>query len=320
MKKLAVLTSGGDAPGMNAALRAVVRYGIYRGFKVYGVERGYRGLVKGEIYQLYARSVSDIVQRGGTMLKTARCPEFKEFEYREKAIENLRSRDINNLVVIGGDGSFRGSLDMYKEFGINVVGIPGTIDNDLAYTDFTLGFDTAVNTVLDAINHLRDTSSSHERVAIVEVMGRNCGDIAMYAGLAGGSEYILVPEIKADFKDVAEKVILSQKRGKTSNMITFAEGAGDKNELIRTIKEMTGKTPTVTTLGHIQRGGSPSMYDRVLAARLGTHAVDVLCDTDGAKAIGIKNNQIFDMDMAEALKQKKTIDKYMYKITQQLSL
>ncbi len=320
MKKLAVLTSGGDAPGMNAALRAVVRYGIYREFKVYGIERGYAGLVKGEIYQMYARSVSDIVQRGGTILKTARCPEFKDAEVREIAIENLRKRDINNLIVIGGDGSFNGAKALHDDFGLNVVGIPGTIDNDLEYTDATLGFDTAVNTVLGAINNLRDTSGSHERVGIVEVMGRNCGDIALYSALAGGCEYVLVPEIENDFKAVAEKIIDSQKRGKTSNLIVFAEGAGDKQELIRTIKEGTGKTPTVTTLGHIQRGGSPSMQDRVLATRFGTYAVDLLCSQEGAKVVGIKNNQIFDMDISDALALKKQLNKNAYKMVQQLSL
>ncbi|MDD4840261.1 MAG: 6-phosphofructokinase [Clostridia bacterium] len=320
MKKIAVLTSGGDAPGMNACLRAVVRYGIYREYKIYGIERGYAGLIKGDIFQMYPRSVSDIIQRGGTILKTARSLEFKQFEVREQAVENLRSRDIDNLIVIGGDGSYAGALALHKEFGINVIGIPGTIDNDLAYTDFTLGFDTAVNTVLGAINNLRDTNASHERVSIVEVMGRNCGDIALYSGLAGGCEYVLVPEIKTDFKEVAERVNLSAKRGKTSNMIVFAEGAGDKTELISTIKQITGRTPTVTTLGHIQRGGSPSNVDRVLAAQFASYAVDLLCKGEGAKAVGIKDNKIFAMDLEAALNEKKDIDKNLYKMTQLLSL
>ncbi|HKL94684.1 MAG TPA: 6-phosphofructokinase [Clostridia bacterium] len=320
MKKIAVMTSGGDAPGMNACLRAVVRYGIYREYKIYGIERGYAGLIKGDIFQMYPRSVSDIIQRGGTILKTARSTEFKEAEVRAEAIENLRSRDIDNLVVIGGDGSFRGALALHQEFGINVIGIPGTIDNDLGYTDFSLGFDTAVNTVLGAINNLRDTNASHERVSIVEVMGRNCGDIALYAGLAGGCEYVLVPEIKADFREVAEKVITSAKRGKTSNMIVFAEGAGDKAELMRTIKEITGRTPTLTTLGHIQRGGAPSMVDRVLAAKFATQAVDLLCKGEGAKAVGIKDNKIFGIELENALTVKKEIDKNLYKAAQLLSL
>lgn len=319
MKKIAVLTSGGDAPGMNACLRSIVRYGIFKEYKVYGIERGFAGLIKGDIFQMYPRSVSDIIQRGGTVLKTARSLEFKESAVREEAVENLRSRDIDNLVVIGGDGSFSGALALHKEFGINVVGIPGTIDNDLGYTDFTLGFDTAVNTVLGAINNLRDTNASHERVSIVEVMGRNCGDIALYAGLAGGCEYVLVPEIQSDFNEVAQKVLLSAKRGKTSNMIVFAEGAGDKNELVKTIKLVTGRTPTITTLGHIQRGGAPSMVDRVLAAKFGIFAIDLLCKGEGAKAVGIKNNKVFGMNLEDALTMKKAVDTSMYQLVQTLS-
>ncbi len=214
----------------------------------------------------------------------------------------------------------RGGLDMFNDFGINVAGLPGTIDNDLAYTDFTIGFDTAVNTVLWAINHLRDTNTAHERVSIVEVMGRNCGDIALYAGLAGGCEYVLVPEIKVDFKEVAESVQQSTKRGKTSNMIVFAEGAGDKTELIKTIKEITGRTPTVTTLGHIQRGGGPNMADRILAAKMSVHAVDVLSSGEGAWAIGVKNGQIIDIDLAKALSMKKEVDSELYKLTRALSI
>jgi 6-phosphofructokinase 1 len=320
MKKIAIMTSGGDAPGMNACIRALVRYGIYREYKVYGIERGYAGMISGDIFQMYPRSVSDIIQRGGTILKTARSLEFKEASVRAEAIENLRCRDIDNLIVIGGDGSFRGALTLHDEFGINVIGIPGTIDNDLGYTDLTLGFDTAVNTVLSAINNLRDTNAAHERVSIVEVMGRNCGDIALYSGLAGGCEYVLVPEIQTDFREVAQKVILSAKRGKTSNMIVFAEGAGNKQELIDTIKEATGKTPTVTTLGHIQRGGAPSMVDRVLAAKFATHAIDLLRKGEGAKAVGIKDYKIFSMDLDKALEVKKVVDAELYKMTQQLSL
>ena len=312
MKKVAILTSGGDAPGMNACVRAAVRYGIYRGYKTYGVERGYTGLIEDDIFQMYPRSVSDIVQKGGTILHTARCPEFKDYDMRAKAAENLRKRDIDNLIVIGGDGSLRGGLDLFNDFGINVAGLPGTIDNDLAYTDFTIGFDTAVNTVLWAINHLRDTNTAHERVSIVEVMGRNCGDIALYAGLAGGCEYVLVPEIKVDFKEVAESVQQSAKRGKTSNMIVFAEGAGDKTELIKAIKEITGRTPTVTS--------GPNMFDRVMAARMSVHAIDVLSSGEGAWAIGVKDSKIFDMDLAKALSMKKEVDSELYKLTRVLSI
>ena len=318
MKKIAILTSGGDAPGMNACIRACVRSAINSGLEVYGVERGYFGLVNNNIFQMDTHSVCDIVQKGGTILKTARCLEFKFPETRKKAADNLKALGIEGLVVIGGDGSFTGARLLSDENGINVVGIPGTIDNDLAYTDYTLGFDTAVNTVLWAINNLRDTMTSHDRVSLVKVMGRRCGDIAMYAGICGGAEYILVPEIPYDIKAIAEDIKKSKERGKTSNIIVLAEGAGNETEIKTLVSVLSGADVKVTTLGHIQRGGSPSMADRMLAARFGTRATELLIEGKTNRVIGIKNNKIVDLDITEALSETKTIDKHLYDMAAKL--
>ena len=318
MKKIAILTSGGDAPGMNACIRACVRSAINSGMEVYGVERGYFGLVNNNIFQMNTHSVCDIVQRGGTILKTARCLEFKFPETRKKAADNLKALGIEGLVVIGGDGSFTGARFLSDENGINVVGIPGTIDNDLAYTDYTLGFDTAVNTVLWAINNLRDTMTSHDRVSLVKVMGRRCGDIAMYAGICGGAEYILVPEIPYDIKAIAEDIKKSKERGKTSNIIVLAEGAGNETEIKTLVSVLSGADVKVTTLGHIQRGGSPTMADRMLAARFGTRATELLLQGKTNRVIGIKNNKIVDLDIAEALSETKQLDKHLYDMASKL--
>lgn len=318
MKKIAILTSGGDAPGMNACIRACVRSAINSGLEVYGVERGYFGLVNNNIFPMDTHSVCDIVQKGGTILKTARCLEFKFPETRKKAADNLKALGIEGLVVIGGDGSFTGARLLSDENGINVVGIPGTIDNDLAYTDYTLGFDTAVNTVLWAINNLRDTMTSHDRVSLVKVMGRRCGDIAMYAGICGGAEYILVPEIPYDIKAIAEDIKKSKERGKTSNIIVLAEGAGNETEIKTLVSVLSGADVKVTTLGHIQRGGSPSMADRMLAARFGTRATELLIEGKTNRVIGIKNNKIVDLDIAEALSETKQIDKHLYDMASKL--
>lgn len=318
MKKIAILTSGGDAPGMNACIRACVRSAINSGLEVYGVERGYFGLVNNNIFPMNTHSVCDIVQKGGTILKTARCLEFKFPETRKKAADNLKALGIEGLVVIGGDGSFTGARFLSDENGINVVGIPGTIDNDLAYTDYTLGFDTAVNTVLWAINNLRDTMTSHDRVSLVKVMGRRCGDIAMYAGICGGAEYILVPEIPYDIKAIAEDIKKSKERGKTSNIIVLAEGAGNETEIKTLVSVLSGADVKVTTLGHIQRGGSPSMADRMLAARFGTRATELLIEGKTNRVIGIKNNKIVDLDIAEALSETKQIDKHLYDMASKL--
>ena len=318
MKKIAILTSGGDAPGMNACIRACVRSAINSGLEVYGVERGYFGLVNNNIFPMNTHSVCDIVQKGGTILKTARCLEFKFPETRKKAADNLKALGIEGLVVIGGDGSFTGARLLSDENGINVVGIPGTIDNDLAYTDYTLGFDTAVNTVLWAINNLRDTMTSHDRVSLVKVMGRRCGDIAMYAGICGGAEYILVPEIPYDIKAIAEDIKKSKERGKTSNIIVLAEGAGNETEIKTLVSVLSGADVKVTTLGHIQRGGSPTMADRMLAARFGTRATELLIEGKTNRVIGIKDNKIVDLDITEALSETKTIDKHMYDMAAKL--
>lgn len=320
MKTIGVLTSGGDAPGMNAAIRAVVRKGVYEGLKVMGIQRGYNGLLNGEIFEMNRSSVSDIIQRGGTVLRTARSEEFRTPEGRTRAYNVLKVFGIEGLVVIGGDGSFSGAQLLAKEHGINFAGVPGTIDNDLEYTDYTVGFDTALNTVLDAVNKLRDTSTSHERVSIVEVMGRRCGDIALYAGLAGGAESIIVPEIGYNADELCKTIIEGRVRGKMHNLILLAEGVGGAHELANKVQEVTGIETRVTVLGHIQRGGSPSAFDTVLASRLGARAVEVLIEGKNNRVLGIKGNKVIDVDINEALSMKKTINKDLYKLANVLSI
>lgn len=320
MRRIGILTSGGDAPGMNAGIRAVVRFAIYKGMEVVGIERGYIGMVEGEMYELNKRSVSDIIHRGGTILKTARCPEFNTLEGQAKAVANLKKRNIDGVIVLGGDGSFRGCKDLVENFGVPTIGIPCTIDNDLPYTDFTIGFDTAVNTVLSAINNLRDTMTSHERISIVEVMGRRCGDIALYAGVGGGAEIILTPEMGIDLDEVVQKLEEGAVSGKTSGIIVFAEGAGNSQELKKKIQEKLNVSIRITTLGHIQRGGTPSMSDRMLAARLAERAVDLISSGIGNRVVGIKNNQIIDEEIAAALSQKRIFDKQLFEAAKILSL
>ena len=319
MKRIAVLTSGGDSPGMNACIRAVVRTALNYNMDIYGIERGYAGLIKGEMSRLGTRSVSDMIHKGGTFLKTARCPEFKDKEVQKDAVEALSAYGIEGLVVIGGDGTFRGAKDLCDNFGVKVIGIPGTIDNDLAYTDYTLGFDTAVNTVLWAINNLRDTMHSHDRVCLLEVMGRQCGDIALYAGISGGAEYVLVPEIPYDLDQIAASIKKSYLRGKTSNMIILAEGAGNRDEIAAYIKEKSGISVKVTNFGYIQRGGSPNMQDRLLAARFGYKAVELLLNDAESCAVGIKNNKIITVPFSEVNVGSK-FDKDLYEIAHILSL
>ncbi|MGN1042785.1 MAG: 6-phosphofructokinase [Christensenellales bacterium] len=316
MRRIAVLTSGGDAPGMNAAIRAVVRYAINENIEVYGVEEGYDGLIKGNVFGLDRRSVSDTIQKGGTILRTARCPEFKEKEYRQKAYDVLQAYGIEGLVVIGGDGSFRGMKDLYDDFGVPCVGIPGTIDNDLAYTDYTLGFDTAVNTVLGAINNIRDTMTAHNRACIIEVMGRKCGDIAVYSGLAGGAEIILVPEMPIDIDAICKTIRQDKIKGKSSVIIILAEGVCPCLELKEQILEKISDIQIRTVkLGYIQRGGAPTMADRILAARCGVRAVELLKNPDcGGRVVGIKDNSIIDMEISEALAIPRKFDKNLYKV------
>ena len=319
MKTIGVLTSGGDAPGMNAAIRAVVRTAIYHGMKVMGVRRGYNGLINGELEEMDVSSVGDIVHRGGTILHTARSKEFKTEEGLRKAYNVIKVFGIEGLVVIGGDGSFRGGRDL-SQMGIPTVCIPGTIDNDISCTDYTVGFDTAVNTVLDAINKIRDTIMSHERANIIEVMGKGCGDIALFAGIGGGAEHIIVPEVPLDIEDICKRLIQGKNRGKHSHIIILAEGVCDVNELGEKIEEKTGLETRATVLGHIQRGGSPSAFDRVLASKMGYHAVKLLSQGIGNRVVCIQNNQIVDMDIEEALAIPRKFDEEMYELSKILSI
>ncbi|MDK2918145.1 MAG: 6-phosphofructokinase 1 [Candidatus Petromonas sp.] len=319
MKTIGVLTSGGDAPGMNAAIRAVVRTGIYHGIKVMGIEQGYNGLINGNIMEMDLSSVGDIIHRGGTILRTARCEEFKTEEGRQKALTVLKVFGIEGLVVIGGDGSFQGAQKL-SHAGIKTIGIPGTIDNDLAYTDYTIGFDTALNTVLDSVSKIRDTSASHGRANIIEVMGRHCGDIALYSGLAGGAESIIVPEEDYDIDSICKKLIQGKNRGKLHSIIMLAEGIGNAFELGKEIEEKTGIETRVTILGHVQRGGSPTAFDRILASRMGAKAVELLMEGKSGRAIGIRNNKLIDMDIDEALAMEKKFDKETYELTNILSI
>jgi len=319
MKKIGVLTSGGDAPGMNAAIRAIVRTGIYHDLKVFGIQRGYTGLLHGEIKEMHIASVGDIIHRGGTILKTSRCEEMKTEAGINKAIGILEKHEIDGLIVIGGDGSFQG-VNKLGRGNIKVMGIPGTIDNDLAYTDYTIGFDTAVNTVLDSISKIRDTSMSHEKVTIIEVMGRHCGDIALYAGLAGGAESILVPEEQYEVKKICEKMLQGRKRGKAHNIIMLAEGRGSAAELQKEILNTTGIESRVTVLGYLQRGGVPTAVDRLLASRMGAMAVNLLIEGKSNRAIGIKDNHLINIDIMEALMKRKIFDQEMYNLSQILSI
>ncbi|OPJ65132.1 6-phosphofructokinase [Clostridium oryzae] len=318
MRTIAVLTSGGDAPGMNAAIRAVTRMGIDKGMKVMGIERGYDGLINGEIFEMTRSSVSDIIQRGGTILRTARCEEFKKEEVRKKAVNILKVFGVDGLVVIGGDGSFTGAR-LLSKLGVSTIGLPGTIDNDLQYTDYTIGFDTALNTVLDAINKLRDTSTSHERVSIVEVMGRNCGDIALFSGIAGGAESIIVPEKGMDIEDICKTILEGKREGKTHNLIILAEGVGGAEKLAKHIQEVTGIESRATILGHIQRGGSPSAFDRVLASRMGARAVELLLEGKSSRVVGMRGGKIVDDDIDEALSMPRTFDENLFDIARALS-
>lgn len=319
MKKIAVLTSGGDSPGMNAAIRSVVRTGINEKMKVYGVQRGYQGLIDGEIIDMDISSVADIIQRGGTVLGTSRSDEFETEKGQEKALKVLSVYGIEGLVVLGGDGSFKGAAELAKR-GLPVLGIPCTIDNDLGYTDYTVGFFTAVSTVTDAINKIRDTSSSHGRATVVEVMGRSCGDIALYSGIAGGAESIIVPERKFTNEQVAKKVLEGKKRGKRHHIIVLAEGVGAPYDMARDVTDITGVDTRVTILGYIQRGGSPDVTDRIMATSMGYQAVQLFCKGEKNKAIGLKENGIFNMDLEEALEIPHIFNENLYEVLKTVSI
>jgi 6-phosphofructokinase 1 len=319
MKKIGVLTSGGDAPGMNAAIRSVVRKAIYHDLEIYGVYNGYQGLIDGNIKEMELGSVGDIIQRGGTILYSARCEEFKTEEGQQKAIKQLNKHGIEGLIVIGGDGSFRGAEKLTQK-GYPCIGVPGTIDNDIPGTDFTIGFDTALNTVIQAIDKIRDTATSHERTYVVEVMGRHAGDIALWAGLADGAESILIPERPDEFKEVIDRLKRGHERGKKHSIIILAEGVGSGVEYTQRIKEETNFETRVTVLGHTQRGGSPTASDRVLASRLGAKAVDLILEGKAGRMVGIQNNKLVDHDISEALSQTHEIDLGMYQLSKELSI
>jgi len=311
VKRIGILTSGGDAPGMNAVIRATVRRGIFHGLEVFGIRRGYSGLINDEVVPMDLGSVADIIHRGGTMLYTARCEEFKTSEGQQKGLETLRRHRIDGLVVVGGDGSFQGAKAL-SHHGVPTIGIPGTIDNDIPCTDYTIGFDTAVNTVIEAIDKIRDTATSHERTCIVEVMGRNSGDIALIAGLAGGAESIIIPEAPVDMESIVEKLQRGVARGKRHSIILVAEGVGTGEQVSNQIRAMTGWETRVTVLGHVQRGGSPTAFDRALASQMGAMAVDLLLQGTSNVMVGITGGDIraYDIDVALATPRKFPIGLY----------
>lgn len=319
MKTIGVLTSGGDAPGMNAAVRAVVRTAIANGMTVKGVMRGYNGLIEGDIIDLDARSVSDIINRGGTMLYTARSPRFREEAGIIEGAEACKAAGIEGLVVIGGDGSFRGARDLSLH-GIPCVGIPGTIDNDIACTDYTLGFDTAMNTAMEMVDKIRDTSQSHDRCSVVEVMGRHAGHLALQCGIAVGATAIMVPEVELSVEEVITRIKEIQKTGKRHFIVVVAEGVGGVDEIAKQIEAGTGVVTRATTLGHVQRGGNPTVRDRVRATQLGHAAVKLLQEGKGNRVVAIKNNTVVDYDIYEALNMKKDLDMEMYEIANTTSI
>ncbi len=319
MNTIGVLTSGGDAPGMNAAVRAVVRTAIAMGMKVKGIRRGYNGLIEGDIIDLDVRSVSDIIHRGGTVLYTARSPRFKTEEGMKEAIDNCKKHGIEGIVVIGGDGSYRGARDLSLR-GIPCVGVPGTIDNDISSTEYTIGFDTAMNTAMEMVDKIRDTAQSHDRCSVVEVMGRRAGYLALQAGIAVGATAVLVPEVEFKIEDVIEKIKATQKTGKKHFIVVVAEGVGGVEEIAKKIEAETGVEARATILGHVQRGGNPTVRDRVMATEMGYAAVKLLKDGIGNRVIGWKKGDIVNYDIYEALNMKKPFDDEMYEIAHTTSI
>ncbi|AYE38139.1 6-phosphofructokinase [Companilactobacillus zhachilii] len=318
MKRIGILTSGGDAPGMNAAIRAVTRRAIDNGLEVFGINYGYAGLVAGDIFPLTSDDVSDRIQRGGTFLYSARYPEFANVEGQLKGIEQLKKFGIDALVVIGGDGSYHGALRL-TEHGYNAIGLPGTIDNDIPFTDFTIGFDTAVSTAVDAIDKLHDTASSHGRTFIVEVMGRGAGDVALWAGVAGGAQKIIVPEHDFDIKEIAEEVKVGREHGNKNMIIVLAEGVMHAGDFKKELDKYGDFDSRATVLGHIQRGGSPTVQDRVLASKMGAYAVDLLLDGKGGLAVGIENNKLTSHDILDLFDSKHKPDLSLYDLNESLN-
>ncbi len=319
VKRIGILTSGGDAPGMNAAIRAIVRAAISAGIEVKGIRRGYAGLLEEDIIDMDAKSVSDIIERGGTILYTARCNEFKTAEGQQKGANILRKHGIDGVVVIGGDGSFQGARKL-AGLGINTVALPGTIDLDITCTDYTIGFDTAVNTAMESIDKVRDTSTSHERCSIIEVMGRNAGYIALWCGIANGAEEVLIPErANQSEQEIIENIILKKKVGKRHHIIVNAEGIGDSHAMAKRIEAATGVETRATIIGHIQRGGSPTCKDRVYASIMGAKAVDLLAAGASNRVVAYNNGQYVDYDIEEALAMEKDIDQYLYDTARRLS-
>ncbi|MCK9216643.1 MAG: 6-phosphofructokinase [Firmicutes bacterium] len=319
MKNIAVLTSGGDSPGMNAAIRAVVRTCIYNNLRVFGINKGFNGLIHGDVMEMDVSSVADIIQRGGTLLRTARCEEFETEEGFNKTLNIINIFNFDGIIIIGGDGTLRGAKDL-SDSGIPCVGIPATIDNDLPFTDYTIGFDTALNTILDAVNKIRDTTTSHERVSIIEVMGRKSGNIALYAGLAGGAESIVVPEMEFSFDSICKKLLQGKNRGKLHSIIMLAEGVGNAIELAEDIEKKLGMEVRITILGYLQRGGAPTAFDRILASRYGAKAVELLIQGKHGRVVGIKDNKIIDEDIGDALKTDKKFNNEMYELAKVLSI
>ncbi len=318
-KSIGILTSGGDAPGMNAAVRAVARAAIRKGMKVYGIRRGYNGLINGDMYEMNERSVSDIIQRGGTVLYTARCTEFRYEEGILKGKQRCIDAGLDGIVVIGGDGSFRGAADL-SAVGIPCVGLPGTIDNDINCTEYTIGYDTAMNTAMEMVDKIRDTAQSHDRCSVVEVMGRNAGYIAVNTGVACGATAIITTEVVYNIDDIVKKILDTRKTGKQHFIIVVSEGVGNSEQIAKEIEEKTGIESRATILGHVQRGGSPTVRDRVVATEMGYYAVELLEKGIGNRVVGMQNGRILDFDIQEALSMKKPFDKELYDIADAISI
>lgn len=320
MKKIAILTSGGDAQGMNTAIRAVAKTAMRNGMEVFGIKRGYKGMLEEQIFQMTALDVSGIADQGGTILLSARLPEFKDPEVRAKAAEKLKQRGIEGLVVIGGDGSFHGAHYLYEEHGIRTIGIPGTIDNDVAGTDYTIGYDTALNIILEAISKLKDTAISHERTYLVEVMGRNCGDLALYSAIAGGASGVMIPEVSSSIDDIAEVIRKRRQQGKLYDIIVVAEGVGNVLEIQKELSQKVDTSIRVTILGHIQRGGAPTAFDRILATRLGVKAVELLMSGESGLMVGVQSEKIVTHKLSYAWENYHKRSDEDYRIANMLSL